>query len=466
MNRATRRGHGGPIGRRIHGGSFGRRLLLGGAAAAAAGATLASRADTVAVRQDIATLSPQRLARLDAAVGEMQRRSERDPDDPAGWRAHALEHHLVCAAVSNADDAQVHGCWWFLPWHRAFLAVTEWKLRAISGDPELALPYWNWSSDRRIPGAFSRVESALARAVRYTPDRPLAPVEVDHLTHDVALARLGVAGLGASRFPARSMEQIAESFGGMAKPNVGQWHGRSRLETVPHNAIHNYVGGEAHDGAIGDMTELSTAALDPLFYAHHGNLDRLWEVWRADPMRLATEPSDDAFLNHRFAFPWLDGTIVTVSVAEVLNTRRLGYVYDTLGVFRDGVPRSSATTQPVAPRQALASETLHVPAGTGSRTLHIRGVLPTDRPMSVEIVVGRADDPASAISVGAVAIGRKHGTLPEFPDTEPRFEVSAAIRLLASPTVLVSVLPLPLGPGLLQPVPFTYSSMAIIASNE
>ena len=392
----------------------------------------------------------------------MQRRSERDPHDPKGWRAHALDHHAVCAAVSNADEGQVHGCWWFLPWHRAFLAVTEWKLRAISGDPELALPYWNWSSDRAIPGAFLGVGSALARAVRYTPDRSLAPVEVDHLAHDADLARLGVAGLGAKSFQANTKEQIPGSFGGIARPNAGQWHGRSRLETIPHNAIHNYVGGESQTGAAGDMAELSTAALDPLFYAHHGNLDRLWELWRADPVRKATEPDDDAFQKRRFPFQWLDGTIVTVSVAETLDTRRLGYVYDSLDVFRDGVPPASATETPVVPRPPLASETLRVPPGDGRRMLRISGVLPADRPMTVEIVMARPDDPASAIGVGAFACGRKHGSAPVFPDTEPRFDVTAAARLLAVPTVSVRVLPLPLGRG--QPPPFTYSGMAIVTA--
>ena len=449
---------------KLHGRSFGRRALLVGAAAAAAGATLASRADAIAVRGDIAAVSPQRLAILDAAIDEMQRRSERDPHDPKGWRAHAMEHDAVCAAVSNADDAQVHGCWWFLPWHRAFLAVTEWKLRAVSGDPDLALPYWNWSSDRMIPGAFLRSESALARAVRYTPDRPLAAVEVDHLVHDPALARLGVAGLLARSFQARTREAIPLSLGGIAKPNAGQWHGRSRLETVPHNAIHNYIGGEAPDGALGDMTELSTAALDPLFYAHHGNLDRLWELWRADPMHRATEPAGDAFLQRRFPFLWLDGTIVTVSVADTLDTRRLGYVYDSLSVFRDGMPPAVATVRPAASRQVLASATLAVPATSGGHTLRIAGVLPSDRPMSVEIVMARPDDPASAISVGAIAIGRTHGRPPEFPDTEPRFDVSAAVRLLATPTALVSVLPLSLGPGERQPPPFTWSGMTLVAS--
>ena len=315
-----------------------RPLLAGISTLAAGGLTLPSQVAAVAVRRDTAELeqSPRLLAGLEAAIGEMLRRSERDPYDPKGWRVHVQAHHAVCVAVNNTDEAQVHGCWWFLPWHRAFLAVTEWKLRAISGDPSLALPYWNWSSDRTIPAAFARAASPLSRAVRHTPDRPLTSVEVDHLEHDDALARLGVAALGARAFRAWTPEQIPLSFGGIARPNPNRWHGRSRFETIPHNAIHNYVGGESSSGSLGDMTELATAALDPVFYAHHANLDRLWEVWRSDPMRRASEPIDPDFLQQRFPFPWLDGTIVMVSVADTLDTRRLGYAYDRLDVFRGG----------------------------------------------------------------------------------------------------------------------------------
>jgi hypothetical protein len=84
--------------------------------------------------------------------------------------------------------------------------------------------------------------------------------------------------------------------------------------------------------------------------------------------------------------------------------------------------------------------------------------------MSVEVVLGRPDDPASAISVGAIAVGRTHGNPPVFPDSEPRFDVTAAVRRFAAPTVTVSVLPLSLGPGQRPPAPFAYSGMAIVAA--
>jgi hypothetical protein len=144
---------------------LGRRPLLGGIASMAAGIAASASVDALPVRRDAASLaqSPHMLAALESAIGEMQQRSERDPHDPKGWRANTDAHYAVCAAVANDDDTQVHGCWWFLPWHRAFLAVTEWKLRAISGDPSLALPYWTWSSAHNPRGLRSPNQPSGAR---------------------------------------------------------------------------------------------------------------------------------------------------------------------------------------------------------------------------------------------------------------------------------------------------------------
>jgi polyphenol oxidase len=208
---------------------------------------------------------------------------------------------------------------------------------------------------------------------------------------------------------------------------------------------------------------LSTAANDPLFYAHHANLDRLWENWRSDPLRRSSEPSVGAFLEQRFPFPWLDGTVITVSVADTLDTRRLGYKYDRLGVFRDGPP-TTATAAGVDSRTPLALETVSLPRHTrpGDRVLRIAGVQPGDRPLSVEIALARpGGDRASAVGVGAYAAGRRQGQ-PVFPDTEPHFDVTAALHGLGTSAVDVIVLPLSLGPKDYVPPPFVYTSMEII----
>jgi tyrosinase len=55
------------------------------------------------------------------------------------------------------------------------------------------------------------------------------------------------------------------------------------LEQTPHNDVHGLVGGPS-----GFMGAFDTAPLDPVFWLHHANIDRLWESWRkgvpgADP---------------------------------------------------------------------------------------------------------------------------------------------------------------------------------------
>ena len=439
-----------------------RRGLLAGSAAlggvVASGLAAAELAPPGGQRQDIATLAPDRLAVLEAAVGEMQARSRANPDDPAGWRANMMAHRAAC---SSLGEPMVHGNWWFLPWHRAFLAVTELKLQAVSGDRSLRLPYWNWSSDRQIPASFARPGSALAQASRFTPDRALRAAEVDDLGPDPDSRRLGVAALGAASFEPFAAAAIPFAFGGMAEPNPWRWRGRSRLEGVPHGALHNYVGGEAADGSLGDMTELATAALDPVFFAHHANLDRLWEIWRSDARRRATEPSVAAFVDRKFVFSWLDGTPIVIRVGDVLDTAHFGYAYDCLTVMReDGVPDADVRLD-VVPlvRQALPSPGLRA----GQRaTLTITGVAAGDRPANAEVVLAPQDDPDRTMVVGGIATGRKHGIL-AYPDTEWHFDITPALWRQGPGGVVASVLPLGLGREIKPPV-FVCGGMEITVS--
>ena len=63
---------------------------------------------------------------------------------------------------------------------------------------------------------------------------------------------------------------VAPSFGG---PQTGFSHfGQTdgELELVPHNVVHGSIGGL--------MNNPNSAALDPIFWLHHCNIDRLWEV--------------------------------------------------------------------------------------------------------------------------------------------------------------------------------------------
>lgn len=54
----------------------------------------------------------------------------------------------------------------------------------------------------------------------------------------------------------------------------------SVLEGFPHNKVHNYIGGvgPVDPGPYGTMTNF-LSPVDPIFFLHHANMDRLWDVW-------------------------------------------------------------------------------------------------------------------------------------------------------------------------------------------
>ena len=66
--------------------------------------------------------------------------------------------------------------------------------------------------------------------------------------------------------------------------------------------------------------------LDPIFWLHHANIDRLWSLWN----RRVANPTDGAWLNHTFTNNFVnpDGTPESPVVKSLLSTRQLGYRYD------------------------------------------------------------------------------------------------------------------------------------------
>ena len=94
------------------------------------------------------------------------------------------------------------------------------------------------------------------------------------------------------------------------------------LEQTPHNSVHSTVGG--------NMGSLASAALDPVFWLHHSNIDRLWSVWLG--MQGAHHQNPDprgswGTTASRFHSP--NGTPVSGTGAGVLDTvADLGYEYE------------------------------------------------------------------------------------------------------------------------------------------
>lgn len=262
---------------------------------------LPSSGSTV-VRKDISQL-PKDDASLQAlkdAVGVMKKRSERHELDPRGWYANAVQHSMFCA--TNEFERQVHYTWLFYPWHRAYLYVLEKKLQKAINEPGLALHYWDWTKAPYIPDAYWGRNNPLNDRTRMANAKDRIPD--DYMNIDSHL-----------RTP------YFKAFGGYPKTTADVPFGEGTVEQSTHNAIHNWIGG--------NMDNFATAATDPIFTGHHGNVDRIWDAWLAqDPSH--KNPIDEAFLNYEFYFTDPDGYPITLKVKDVLDTDKLGYRFDTL----------------------------------------------------------------------------------------------------------------------------------------
>lgn len=275
------------------------------------------------------------------AVRVMQ---HRPADDPTSWSFQAAIHGSYDSPPAGASWNQCqHQGWFFLPWHRMYLYFFERIVRAAveaaGGPAGFAIPYWNYSNpfpSDTLPPGFR--EPTLPDG---TPN-PLA-LPSRRNVQIAAGARLNPAvtnitiALGTPKFG-----EPPPGFGGgkVGPQHFGNFSNTGALEATPHNTIHVAVSAQrAGSCAGGFMIDPNCAALDPIFWLHHANIDRLWSQWVA---KGRGNPSDGHWLNSSFDFYDEHGRKVSMSAADVLDTAsQLGYVYD------EGVQSMGMTQVPV-----------------------------------------------------------------------------------------------------------------------
>jgi Common central domain of tyrosinase/Polyphenol oxidase middle domain len=281
------------------------------------------------VRQDIRDLGtdadpwdPIVLAYAEA-VRTMQ---SRPLEDPTGWEYQAAMHGRAGSPLPGAlwNECQ-HATWYFLPWHRMYLyhfeALVRRAVSANGGPDDWALPYWNYSPDpdaARLPAAFRERTlpsgSANPLFVEQRNPRRNAGVPLPPQVTDTTRA------LAPTIFT-NPPPPAPAAFGGPRTGFAHQGPAFGTLEATPHGAVHVQVGGW--------MSDPDTAALDPIFWLHHANIDRLWEVWLRQGDR--ENPAASQWLTQRFDLHDADGQRVTMTVNEVLDSSsQLGYTYSNL----------------------------------------------------------------------------------------------------------------------------------------
>lgn len=248
--------------------------------------------------------------------------------------------------TSPAWNQCQHQSWFFLPWHRGYLAAFEAIVRDViaglpGGPQDWSLPYWNYNDATNphrleMPPAFAEANLADGSPNGLYVERRYGDGDGVLLDND----RINLRPAMLSHRFAGVETGSTSGFGG---PSTPFWHGGGTggiLEGEPHNNVHGMVGGGTRDRngtiVLGLMSRPDTAALDPIFWLHHANIDRLWAVWLQRNPAQNANPADTNWLNGpmdiKFTMPKVNGTSFQFSPKDLLETTvpGLDYTYEDL----------------------------------------------------------------------------------------------------------------------------------------
>jgi tyrosinase len=209
-------------------------------------------------RLNIDALAPAQLAAFRAAIAaSMTIGDERGYNYQAG--IHGLPLPIGC------DIA--HGQPIFLPWHRAYLYFFELTLRA--GGADVTLPWWDWTADRKIPKTYSQARVQGKK-------NPLYSAKVDPTALAQGARSGDVKAPNTVRFPGQPGSPPLPSAGDIEQVlGLGDFLDFTQQLEQLHNNVHVWVGGDK-----GHMADIPFAAFDPIFWAHHAMIDRVWRLWQ------------------------------------------------------------------------------------------------------------------------------------------------------------------------------------------
>jgi tyrosinase len=220
--------------------------------------------------------------------------------DVHSWSYQAAIHGTFASSSHAAWNTCEHHTKYFWSWHRMYLYYFEKIVRKYSGVPGWTLPYWNYSAadQRQLPAPFQDATSSL-----FVPD-PNRPTSWS---------------AGSASLPPAHVDISA----GMAQINF-YMGASSSLEGNPHDNVHVDIGGPS-----GWMGNIHTAAQDPVFYVHHANIDRLWNLWKAQGGGRSDPLGDSPWKNTLFLFFDENKNTVTTKGCDVLNSAaQLNYNYE------------------------------------------------------------------------------------------------------------------------------------------
>uniref|UniRef100_A0A3Q7ILS0 catechol oxidase n=1 Tax=Solanum lycopersicum TaxID=4081 RepID=A0A3Q7ILS0_SOLLC len=268
------------------------------------------------------------IAKYQLATRRMMDLNEKDP---RSFKQQANIHCAYCnGAYKFGDDVlQVHFNWLFFPFHRWYLYFYERILGKLIDDPTFALPYWNWDhpDGMRLPPMFDRRNTSLYDPRRNSHVRNGTIIDFrfggdEEVSTDVEQT---VTNNLTSVYRAMITNAACplQFFGGRYLLGTNNTKDAGTIEKMPHTPVHMLSVARLWRM---DMGNFYSAGLDPVFYSHHANVDRMWNIWKGLGGKKRDIKEED-WLNSEFFFYDEDEKPYRVRVGDCLDTRKMGYDY-------------------------------------------------------------------------------------------------------------------------------------------
>lgn len=254
-------------------------------------------------------------------------------DDPRSFRRQADLHCIYCTGAykqQNSDvPLEVHRSWLFFPWHRMMLYFHERILGDLIGDDSFALHFWNWDNPAGMVIPEMYLEGSLFDHEREISHLPPEMVELNYdlfaekewggETDKEEKIKMNLAFMYNQMV---SGAKTTELFMGCSYRGGegGDCDGPGTIEEAPHNTLHDWIGNSVNIGRE-NMGSFYSAGRDPIFYCHHSNNDRLWEIWR----KSHSDITDTDWLDSHFFFHDEKKQLVRIKIRDILNITKLRY---------------------------------------------------------------------------------------------------------------------------------------------
>lgn len=260
-------------------------------------------------------------------------RANSNYNDPNSWSYWANVHKNNCP----------HGKPYFMAWHRGFLSRFESRLRMVSGNSQLVLPYWDYYTDATLPPEYLDDTSPLWRRGR-TSDNVAGALSWDAFADTIV------------NFP----RGFADAF-------------EPTLETAPHNPVHNLIGGA--------MANVTVSPFDPIFWVHHANIDRLWSAWVQAGNGRTMPSTSDPYWTGSFNYGPAIRSMPRAWTYSTTSTY-LDYQYDDLSMPQAPPP---ATSTVVRPASLALAPTAPQPTTTGVSVGGVQQLTLDHRSVSIDV---------------------------------------------------------------------------------